>query len=191
MPKPKANKSNTLAGIDLAQLPIKCGETAEAEMQGEADLQAARDAYDLDITPTVGPRDQRKISAVRRPTSLPTFQAQPIETQQQTLKREWSNLAYVLVERANIYARTITKKDFGRLMQLVTTAGIAVDKVLPKHSATAQGNLIVNMFGSLDTKRLAGVLGQTGPTIDAVSSPCPSMDTDTIVEPEPIVCVDK
>lgn len=119
-----------------------------------------------------------KSKKARAPFGLPkndkqaliAYTKQSKQKQREILGEQWAALAYSLVERANLYAPFITKKDFGRLQQLITTAGIAYDKVCPKdivHSNTA--NLMVNLFHGLDTKQLAQVVG----TAQAVNSSDP------------------
>lgn len=157
MPKRNVKKSAKLAGTELAVLPADCGEMAEAELPSVAEMPMESSCNETGIERAKKPQPIN----VRRPSNVDQYALQPVEKQRKMLRSEWSNLAYVLVERANTYAKAITKKDFGRLMQLVTTAGIAFDKTMPKVDQGMQGNLIVNLFGSLDQSKLAGVLGPT------------------------------
>ena len=157
MPKAKRSKINELAN----EPPAECGGLAVAEVPecGE------NDADDDESIPSLTGRQRGKLNlpsnAARIRIDDVSYMAQPAEKRKEIAKREWERLAYVLLGRANAYAQHITKKDFGRLMQLATTAGIAFDKYMPKEDRAMQGNLIVNMFGSLDSNRLGGVVGTT------------------------------
>lgn len=157
MPKAKRSKINELAN----EPPAECGALVVAEMSecGENDVD------DDESVPSLTGRQRGKLNlpsnAARIRIDDVSYMAQPAEKRKEIAKREWERLAYVLLGRANNYAQHITKKDFGRLMQLATTAGIAFDKYMPKEDRALQGNLIVNMFGSLDSNRLGGVVGTT------------------------------
>lgn len=86
------------------------------------------------------------------------FAAQPIEKKAEVLKRQWANIAYILLCQGERFAQSVTKKDYGRLMQLLSSAGIAYDKVVPKGEIA--GSLTFNLFKGLDSDKLAQVLGQ-------------------------------
>ena len=86
------------------------------------------------------------------------FAAQPIEKKADVLKRQWANIAYILLCQGERFAQSVTKKDYGRLMQLLSSAGIAYDKVVPKGEIA--GSLTFNLFKGLDSDKLAQVLGQ-------------------------------
>lgn len=90
---------------------------------------------------------------------LRLFQAKPLETKREILRAQWSGLAYILLSKATAIAQGVSKKDFGRLMQLVTTAGISYDKVFPKVENPSVGNLVVNLFKGLPSEKVLGVLG--------------------------------
>jgi hypothetical protein len=87
------------------------------------------------------------------------FAAQPLEKKAEVLKRQWANIAYILLCQGERFAQSVTKKDYGRLMQLLSSAGIAYDKVVPKGEIA--GSLTFNLFNGLDKQALANVLGNT------------------------------
>lgn len=87
------------------------------------------------------------------------FAAQPIEKKAEVLKRQWANIAYILLCQGERFAQSVTKKDYGRLMQLLSSAGIAYDKVVPK--GEVPGSLTFNLFKGLDSNTLSAVLGNT------------------------------
>ncbi len=91
---------------------------------------------------------------------LSVYNAKPLESKRETLKTYWAELAYILVSKAASMSVGITKKDYGRLMQLVTTAGIAHDKVFPKDLPSPVSNLVVNMFKGLPSDKVLRVIGQ-------------------------------
>lgn len=102
------------------------------------------------------------------------FTAQPIEKKAEILKRQWANIGYILLCQGERFAQSVTKKDYGRLMQLLSSAGIAYDKVVPKGEVL--GSLTFNLFKGLDTTKLATVLGQSQvkPSSDTVIDITPS-----------------
>ena len=104
---------------------------------------------------------------------LTVFQSKPLESKRDILRDQWASLAYVLLGKANAISQSVTKKDFGRLMQLVTTAGISYDKVFPKVENPSVGNLVVNLFKGLPSEKVLGVLGAAptpkGEHVDGVS----------------------
>lgn len=87
------------------------------------------------------------------------FTAQPIEKKAEILKRQWANIGYILLCQGERFAQSVTKKDYGRLMQLLSSAGIAYDKVVPKGEML--GSLTFNLFKGLDNHKVAAVLGNT------------------------------
>ena len=87
------------------------------------------------------------------------FVTQPLEKKAEVLKQQWSNIAYILLCQGERFAQSVTKKDYGRLMQLLSSAGIAYDKVVPK--GELQGSLTFNLFNGLDRGKLQAVLGQS------------------------------
>lgn len=113
------------------------------------------------------------------------FTAQPIEKKAEILRRQWANIGYILLCQGERFAQSVTKKDYGRLMQLLSSAGIAYDKVVPKGEVL--GSLTFNLFKGLDNHKVSAVLGSTQAVhsmdnnvitvcpqdIQAVDSPCP------------------
>lgn len=99
------------------------------------------------------------------------FAAQPLEKKAEVLKRQWANIGYILLCQGERFAQSVTKKDFGRLMQLLSSAGIAYDKVVPKGEVL--GSLTFNLFKGLDNTKLQAVLGnsQSSPTVDIPLEP--------------------
>jgi len=99
------------------------------------------------------------------------FTAQPIEKKAEILKRQWANIGYILLCQAERFSQSVTKKDYGRLMQLLSSAGIAYDKVVPKGEVL--GSLTFNLFKGLDNTKLQAVLGntQSSPTVDIPIEP--------------------
>jgi hypothetical protein len=87
------------------------------------------------------------------------FASQPIERKAEILKRQWANIGYILLCQAERFSQSVTKKDFGRLMQLLSSAGIAYDKVVPKGEVL--GSLTFNLFKGLEPSKLNAVLGQS------------------------------
>lgn len=87
------------------------------------------------------------------------FASQPIERKAEVLKRQWANIGYILLCQAERFAQSVTKKDYGRLMQLLSSAGIAYDKVVPKGEVL--GSLTFNLFKGLEPSKLSAVLGQS------------------------------
>jgi len=87
------------------------------------------------------------------------FTAQPLEKKAEVLRKQWANIGYILLCQAERFSQSVTKKDYGRLMQLLSSAGIAYDKVVPK--GELQGSLTFNLFNGLDKGKLQSVLGQS------------------------------
>lgn len=89
-----------------------------------------------------------------------TYQAQPLDSKREYLRQQWLDVSYLALGKAKQLAMSLAKKDYGRLVQLLTSAGIAYDKVFPKVD-TAQGNtLVFNLFKGLSTEKLLKVVGQ-------------------------------
>jgi len=85
------------------------------------------------------------------------FTAQPLEKKVEVLRKQWANIGYILLCQAERFSQSVTKKDYGRLMQLLSSAGIAYDKVVPKGELA--GSLTFNLFNGLDKSKLQHVLG--------------------------------
>lgn len=87
------------------------------------------------------------------------YRAQPIDNKREYLKTQWLDLTYLLLGKATSMALTVQKKDFGRLVQILTSAGIAHDKVFPKVNDPSVSNLVVNMFKGLPNDKVLRVIG--------------------------------
>ena len=99
-------------------------------------------------------------------TSLSEFAMLPLEKQKGRLRESWAEAAFVMVERAKRFAMTATKGDFGRLQQMVTSAGIATDKVIPKGEQPMATNMVINLFGGIGAEKMLKVVQPHIPTID-------------------------
>ena len=87
------------------------------------------------------------------------YRAQSIDSKREYLKEQWLDLTYLLLLKASSMAQTVQKKDFGRLVQILTSAGIAHDKVFPKVNDPSVSNLVVNMFKGLPNDKVLRVIG--------------------------------
>lgn len=87
------------------------------------------------------------------------YRANPLESKREHLKNQWLDLTYLLLGKATAMAMTVQKKDFGRLVQILTSAGIAHDKVFPKVNDPSVSNLVVNMFKGLPNDKVLRVIG--------------------------------
>lgn len=103
------------------------------------------------------------------------YRAKPLNDKREYLKDQWLDLTYLLLLKASSMACTVQKKDFGRLVQILTSAGIAHDKVFPKVNDPSVSNLVVNMFKGLPNDKVLRVIG---------GAPCPSGEP---LEGEPLV----
>ena len=93
--------------------------------------------------------------------SLVEYQAKPPSIQKEVLKASWADAAFILAERLKRFSTTVSRKDFGRLQQLATSAGVAYDKVIPKNTSDntlGTGNVIFNLFGSLGVDKIKAIL---------------------------------
>lgn len=92
---------------------------------------------------------------------LTEFQALPPDKQKEELKASWADAAYILAERLKRFSMTVSRKDFGRLQQLATSAGVAYDKVIPKgesQNLNLTQNVMFNLFGSLGGDKIMRIL---------------------------------
>lgn len=123
------------------------------------------DESDLASAPVTGRKlsDKSKKTLGGRPAfndkAHAVFTAQPIEKKAEILRRQWANIGYILLCQGERFAQSVTKKDYGRLMQLLSSAGIAYDKVVPKGEVL--GSLTFNLFKGLDNHKVSAVLGNT------------------------------
>lgn len=88
------------------------------------------------------------------------FQHKSLESKREYLKREWLDIAYLTLYRGKLFARSVTKKDFGKLVQLLMAAGISWDKVFPKVDNTSGINVALNLFNGLPTEKVVRVIGE-------------------------------
>lgn len=96
---------------------------------------------------------------------IAAYEALSVEKQRDVLRKGWGHVAYVLLDQAKRHAPHLTKKDYGRLMQLVTTAGIAYDKFVPKDMAgSGSVGVILGLFHGMDKQAVGKVLG---PVVEA------------------------
>lgn len=89
-----------------------------------------------------------------------SFQGKPVESKREYLKLQWLDIAYLTLYRGKLFARSMTKKDYGRLVQLLTAGGIAWDKVFPKVDTVQGNNLVLNLFNGLPKDRVVRVIGE-------------------------------
>ncbi len=108
---------------------------------------------------------------------LAAFQAKPLETKRDILRAQWVSLAHMLLAQAGSLAMCLPKKDFGRMVQLLTSSGIAYDKVFPKVETLSTGNLVLNLFNGLPKDNVVRVIGAVDPPIDITPTTSPVKDT--------------
>lgn len=99
---------------------------------------------------------------------LIAFNAKPPSSQKEEIKASWASAAYILAERLKRFSMTVSRKDFGRLQQLATSAGVAYDKVFPKGEhpvLEASNNVIFNLFGNLGGEQVMRILQPAIPTL--------------------------
>lgn len=96
------------------------------------------------------------------------FRAQPLEKKREYLKDQWLEVAYLVLGKAKLLSMSLAKKDYGRLVQLLTASGIAWDKVFPKADSVQGNNLVLNLFNGLPKDKVVRVIGEV---------PTPKADT--------------
>ncbi len=89
------------------------------------------------------------------------YQLKPLESKREYLKQQWANVSYMVLTHATALCMSLSKKDYGKLVQLMTSAGIAYDKVFPKDIASVQLNLVQNLFNGLPQGKVVEVIGGT------------------------------
>ena len=100
---------------------------------------------------------------------LTVFNAKPLESKREVLKKQWADITYMLLGKAKSNVLTLSKKDYGRLCQIITSAAISFDKVFPKGEVPSVGNLVVNLFRSLPSDQVLRVIGAAPtPRVQAV-----------------------
>ena len=92
--------------------------------------------------------------------SYRAFQAQSIEKKREYLKQQWLDVAYLVLGKAKLLSMSLAKKDYGRLVQLLTASGIAWDKVFPKVEGIQGNNLVLNLFNGLPKDKVVRVIGE-------------------------------
>jgi len=101
------------------------------------------------------------------PTSVPfptseytQFQRKSLESKREYLKAQWLDIAFMTLWKGKLFARSVTKKDFGKLVQLLMAAGISWDKVFPKVDSVQGNNLVLNLFNGLPKDKVVRVIGE-------------------------------
>ncbi len=105
------------------------------------------------------------------------FQRKPLDRKRDYLRDQWLDVAYITLGKAKLFAQSVTKKDYGKLVQLLMASGISWDKVFPKDVASVQLNLVQNLFNGLPQGKVIEVIGGTPQaSIDIANAsivPCP------------------
>jgi hypothetical protein len=108
------------------------------------------------------PKDHRS----KRKIALDTFMAAPRESQRKVVEDKWAELCYELVNKAMIYQKNVTDKDFGKLTQLIISAATAKDKVFHREDATQKsGNVVFNLFGNVGLDAIKRMLQPPAPVV--------------------------
>jgi len=103
--------------------------------------------------------------------TLQEFDLGTLEQKKAKVDQKWAAAAYILAERARRFGLTVTKADFGRLQQLVTSAGIARDKIWAKPEAETpaiQNNFLVALFGSIGMDTMLSTVMNKTPDLGEV-----------------------
>ena len=87
------------------------------------------------------------------------FQSKTLDNKREYLKQQWLDMAYITLYRGKLFARSVTKKDYGKLVQLLMAAGISWDKAFPKGESLGVNNLTLNLFNGLPREKLTKVIG--------------------------------
>lgn len=95
------------------------------------------------------------------------WQSKPLVTKGEFLRNQWADVAYMTLAHAERLGKSLTKKDYNAFLRLLTSAGIAYDKVAPKQQPLLQFNL----FNGLDQARLRQVVGLDGAEMPQVIQP--------------------
>jgi len=66
----------------------------------------------------------------------------------------------LVLGKAKLLSMSLAKKDYGRLVQLLTASGIAWDKVFPKVDSVQGNNLVLNLFNGLPKDKVVRVIGE-------------------------------
>ncbi len=103
------------------------------------------------IPPSKQPLDRQALAA---------FQAQPLDKKKEYLRNEFLTIAYLVSGKAKLLSMSLAKKDYGRLVQLLTAVGISWDKVFPKDIPPSGNNLVLNLFNGLPRDKIVRVIGE-------------------------------
>ena len=131
----------------------------------------------------IDPKDSGLGMAAYTDKVLGEVLSQGIETKGKTTRGKWADTAYILALRAKKASQTYGKKDFNALYRLVLAAGIAFDKAFPPSVQPVGGNLVIQLFGSLDRSRTKAILEPTHPILDI--TPTDETPTDKPLEGTP------
>jgi hypothetical protein len=89
------------------------------------------------------------------------------------LRAEFAEVAHLVLKRAKTFVPSVSKQDFGKVASLMTAAGIAYDKVVPKGEPLGVA-IQVNLFKGLSQERIGPVLGNDAVDVTQQTS----MNTD-------------
>jgi hypothetical protein len=119
------------------------------------------------------PRGMDNVPIVIDPVEFRRYQEMNLQRKGAYLREEFADVAYIVLKRAKMFAPSVSKRDFGKLTMLMSSAGIAYDKVIPKGEPLGVA-IQVNLFKGLSQERIGPVLGN-----DAVDvTPQRGMNTD-------------
>lgn len=105
------------------------------------------------------------------------FQRKPMESKREVLKQQWLSIAHMVLSQATALCMSLPKKDYGKLVQLLTSAGISYDKVFPKVDSVQGNNLVLNLFNGLPKDRVVRVIGEVAQPSDV------PLDSNTLPTP--------
>lgn len=135
----------TVSENDASEIPLDSGELAESIDPEVLNSKGKR------VPPTAVPFDLSGYTG---------YQRKPLNDKRDYLKQQWLDVAYMVLWRAKLFARSASKKDYGKLVQLLMSAGIAYDKVFPKVESPNTTNLVLNLFNGLPVDKVTRVIGQ-------------------------------
>ena len=98
---------------------------------------------------------------------LDAYQTLPPAGKRARLENEWAALAFILVAKANRFAKSMGAKDYGRLARLVRSAATAKESVFPEAAPLGTGNIVFNLFGNIGADRIKQIIEPPIPTIPA------------------------
>jgi hypothetical protein len=118
------------------------------------------------------PRGMDNTPFIVDPVDFDAFKAMPIPRKGAYLREEFAQVSYLVLKRAKQFAPSVSKIDFGKLTMLMSSAGIAYDKVVPKGESLGVA-IQVNLFKGLPLPSVGSVLGSDS----AAAAPQQGMDT--------------